>query len=149
MRNSTGETTPMQDSARTESGAQAGWQACTTHAFLLDHRTSCTVFQAIVLFAMTTGWFVYDASNLFCDPSGSVRTGLTEVRSEPGPLTHLSSLLSTTTHTRTHSERTELTHVADAAVSMCAHDVAKLCSRPPASPYGAFFIFVNIHILLC
>ena len=42
------------DSARAESGARADWQACTTHAFLLDHRTSCTVFQAIVVFAMTT-----------------------------------------------------------------------------------------------
>ena len=46
----------MQDSARAESGARADWQACTTHAFLLDHRirTSCTVFRAIVVFAMTT-----------------------------------------------------------------------------------------------
>ena len=34
-------------------GARADWQACTTHAFLLDHRTSCTVFRAIVVFAMT------------------------------------------------------------------------------------------------
>ena len=50
---STGETTSMQDSARPESGARADWQACTTHAFLLDHRTSCTVFRAIVVFAMT------------------------------------------------------------------------------------------------
>ena len=41
------------DSARAESGARADWQACTTHAFLLDHRTSCTVFRAIVVFAMT------------------------------------------------------------------------------------------------
>ena len=51
---STGETIPMQDSARAESGAQADWQDCTTHTFLLDHRTSCTVFRAIVVFAMTT-----------------------------------------------------------------------------------------------
>ena len=43
----------MPDSARIESGAQADWQACTTHAFLLDHRTSCAVFRAIVAFAMT------------------------------------------------------------------------------------------------
>ena len=49
----TGGTSPMQDSARAESGARADWQACTTHAFLLDHRTSCTVFRAIVVFAMT------------------------------------------------------------------------------------------------
>ena len=41
------------DSARSESGARADWQACTTHGFLLDHRTSCTVFLGIVVFAMT------------------------------------------------------------------------------------------------
>ena len=45
----------MPDPARAESGsgARAVWRACTTHAFLLDHRTSCTVFRAIVVFAMT------------------------------------------------------------------------------------------------
>ena len=51
---STGGTTPTPDSARPESGARADWQACTTHVFLLDHRTSCTVFRAMVVFAMTT-----------------------------------------------------------------------------------------------
>ena len=81
---STGGTTPTPDSARPESGARADWQACTTHAFLLDHRTGCTVFRAIV---------VYDSPNLFCGPSGSVRTGLTAVRSEPGHRTHLTSLI--------------------------------------------------------
>ena len=45
---------PMQDSARADSGARADWQDCTTQAFLLDHRNSCTVFQAIVVFAMAT-----------------------------------------------------------------------------------------------
>ena len=50
---STGGTTLMHDSARAESGAQADWQASTTHAFLLDHRTSCTVFRVIVVFATT------------------------------------------------------------------------------------------------
>ena len=92
---STGGTTPMPDSARAESGARADWQACTTHTFLLDHRTSCTVFRAIVVFAMIDnhGSFVYDSPNLFCGPSGSVRTRLTGVRSEPGHRTHLTSLL--------------------------------------------------------
>ena len=52
-RNLCGGTTPMPDSARAESGARADWQACTTHAFILDHRTICTVFRAIVVFAMT------------------------------------------------------------------------------------------------
>ena len=40
----------MPDSAKAaeaESGARADWQACTTHAFLLDHRTSCTVFTLV------------------------------------------------------------------------------------------------------
>ena len=49
---STGGTSPMHDPVRAESGARADWQACTTHAFILDHRTSCTVFRAIVVFAM-------------------------------------------------------------------------------------------------
>ena len=49
-----GGTTPTPVSARPESGARADWQACTTHVFLLDHRTSCTVFRAMVVFAMTT-----------------------------------------------------------------------------------------------
>ena len=40
------------------------------------------------------GSFVYDSPNLFCGPTGSVRTGLTAVRSEPGHRTHLTSLLS-------------------------------------------------------
>ena len=39
------------------------------------------------------GSFVCDSPNLFCGPSGSVRTGLTGVRSEPGHRTHLTSLL--------------------------------------------------------
>ena len=43
----------MHDPVRAESGARADWQACTTHAFLLDHRTSCTVFRAMVVFALT------------------------------------------------------------------------------------------------
>ena len=50
---STSEMTPMQNSARAESGARADGQVCNTHTFLLDHRTSCTVFRAIVVFAMT------------------------------------------------------------------------------------------------
>ena len=44
----------MHDSARAESGARADRQVCTTHTFLLDHRTSCTVFLVIVVFAVTT-----------------------------------------------------------------------------------------------
>ena len=44
----------MHDSAGSESDARADWQACTTHAFLLYHGTSCTVFQAIVVLAIST-----------------------------------------------------------------------------------------------
>ena len=94
---STGGTTPMPDSARAESGARADWRACTTHAFLLDHRTSCTVFRAIVVFAMTIMARLFTthltSSLSFCGPSGSVRTGLARVRSEPGHRTHLTSLM--------------------------------------------------------
>ena len=57
VRNLKGEAAPMQDSARAESSARSDWQTCTTrctHAFLLNHRTGCTVFRAIVVFAMTT-----------------------------------------------------------------------------------------------
>ena len=43
------------------------------------------------------GSFVYDSPNLFCGPSGSVRTGLARVRSEPGHRTHLTSLMSVLT----------------------------------------------------
>ena len=39
------------------------------------------------------GSFVYDSPNLFCGPSGSVRTGLARVRSEPGHRTYLTSLI--------------------------------------------------------
>ena len=81
-----------------------GWVRCPSglalapapHAFLLGHRTSCTFFRAIVVFAMTTmarSFTTHLLPNLFCGSSGSVRTGLTGVRSEPGPRTHLTSLL--------------------------------------------------------
>ena len=40
---------------------------------------------------------MYDSPNLFRGASGSVRTGLTGVRSEPEPRTHLTSLLSIAT----------------------------------------------------
>ena len=83
----------MHDPVRAESGARADWQACTTHAFLLDHRTSCS-FSGVGRFCCDNhGSFVYDSPNLFCGPSGLARTGLTGVRSEPGHRTHLTSLL--------------------------------------------------------
>ena len=84
----------MQDSASAESGARADWQACTTHAFQLDHRTNCTVFRAIVVFAMTTIARSFTTHlTSFVVHQGSVRTGLTGVRSEPGHRTHLTSLM--------------------------------------------------------
>ena len=63
------------------------------HAFLLDHRTSCTVSGNLRICYENHGSFVSDSPNLFWGPSGSV-TGLAGVRSEPGPRTHLTSLIS-------------------------------------------------------
>ena len=49
-RNLNGWDDPMHGSARAESGARADWQACTTRAFLLQIRTSCTVFKRLSCF---------------------------------------------------------------------------------------------------
>ena len=91
---STGGTTPMPDSARAESGARADWRACTTNAFPTRSSYQLYSFSGIRRFCHDNhGSFVFDSPNLFCGPSGSVRTGLTGVRSEPGHRTHLTSLL--------------------------------------------------------
>ena len=92
---STGGTTPTPDSARSESGARADWQACTTHAFLLDHRTSCTVFRAIVVFAMTIMARSF-TTHLTSFVVHRVRFGPDSRESGPNPGTgtHLTSLLS-------------------------------------------------------
>ena len=77
---STVEMTPMQDSARAESGAQADWQGCTTRAFLLDHRTSWYSFLGDRRVCYDNhGSFVSNSPNLFCGPSASVRTHLTSL----------------------------------------------------------------------
>ena len=89
---STGGTTPMPDSARPESGARADWQACTTHAFVLDQLYSFSGDRRF--YYDNHGSVIYDSPNLFCGPSGSVRTRLTAVRSEPGHRIHLTSLIS-------------------------------------------------------
>ena len=96
---STGRTTPMPDSARAESGARADWRSL--HHSRLSTRSSYQLYS----FSGDHGFcydnhgsFVYDSPNLFCGPSGSVRTGLTGVRSEPGHRTHLTSLITTRTN---------------------------------------------------
>ena len=86
------ETNPMEDSDRVESGVRTGWQA---HAFLLKHRKSCTVFRAIVAFAMTTmaRSFTTHLTSLVVH---RVRIELDSRKSGPStarPRTHLTSLL--------------------------------------------------------
>ena len=74
----------MHDPVKAESGARADWQACTTHAFLLDHRTSCTVFRAIVVFAVTTiaGSFTTHLTSFVVH---RVRSGPDSLESGPNP----------------------------------------------------------------
>ena len=91
---STGGTTLMPDSARAESGASG---LASLHHSRLSTRLSYQLysFSGDRRFCYDNhGSFVYDSPNLFCGPSGSVRTGLTGVWSEPGHRTHLTSLLS-------------------------------------------------------
>ena len=99
--NGPGGTTPMPDSARAESGTQPGLSPVperTTHL----HHSRLSTRSSYQLYSFSGdrrfcydnhGSFVYDSPNLFCGPSGSVRTGLTGVRSEPGHRTHLTSLI--------------------------------------------------------
>ena len=93
---STVEMTPMKDLARAESGARADWKACTTRAFLLDHRTSCTNFRAIVVSAMTTMARLF-TTHLTSFVVHRVRFGPDSPESGlnpvPGPWIHLTSLL--------------------------------------------------------
>ena len=85
----------MPDSARAESGAPSG--LASLHHSRLSTRSSYQLysFSGDRRFCDDNhGSFVYDSPNLFCGPSGSVRTGLRGVRSEPGHRTHLTSLFS-------------------------------------------------------
>ena len=90
---STGGTTPMPDSARAESGARADWRVAPLTPFYSIIVPVVQFFGRWSFCYDNHGSFVYDSPNLFCGPSGSVRTGLTGVRSEPGPRTHLTSLI--------------------------------------------------------
>ena len=88
---STGGTTPMPDSAR----ARCPSGLASLHHSRLSTRSSYQLysFSGDRRFCYDNhGSFVYDSPNLFCGPSGSVRTGLAGVRSEPGHRTHLTSL---------------------------------------------------------
>ena len=97
---STVETNPMQDSARAESSAPADWQACITHTFVLYHRTGCTVFRAIVMFAMTTmgrSFTTHLTSLLWSIGFGSYQTHGSPVRTRAPDSPNLSLVSKTTT----------------------------------------------------
>ena len=84
-----------------DAGLSQGWVRCPSGLASLHHsRLSTRSSYQLYSFSGDRrfcydnhGSFVYDSPNLFCGPSGLVRTGLTGVRSEPGPRTHLTSLL--------------------------------------------------------
>ena len=84
-----------------DAGLSEGWVRCPSGLASLHHsRLSTRSSYQLYSFSGDRrfchdnhGSFVYDSPNLFCGPSGSVRTGLTWVRSEPGHRTHLTSLL--------------------------------------------------------
>ena len=84
-----------------DAGLSQGWVRCPSGLASLHHSRLSTrspyhlySFSGNRRFCYDNhGSFVYDSPNLFWGPSGSVRTGLTGVRSEPGHRTHLTSLL--------------------------------------------------------
>ena len=84
-----------------DAGLSKGWVGCPSGLASLHHsRLSTRSSYQLYSFSgdrrfcyANHGSFVYDSPNLFCGPSGSVRTGLPWVRSEPGHRTHLTSLL--------------------------------------------------------
>ena len=84
-----------------DAGLSQGWVRCPSGLASLHHSRLATrssyqlySFSGDRRFCYDNhGSFVYDSPNLFCGPSGSVRTGLTGVRSEPGHRTHLTSLI--------------------------------------------------------
>ena len=93
-----------------DAGLSEGWVRCPSGLASLHHsRLSTRSSYQLYSFSGDRrfcydnhGSFVYDSPNLFCGPSGSVRTGLTGVRSEPGHRTHLTSLF---THSVGYVER--------------------------------------------
>ena len=84
-----------------DAGLSEGWVRCPSGLASLHHsRLSTRSSYQLYSFSGDRrfcydnhGSFVYDSPNLFCGPSGSVRTGLPWVRSEPGHRTHVTSLL--------------------------------------------------------
>ena len=89
-----------------DAGLSQGWVRCQSGLASLHHsRLSTRSSYQLYSFSGDRrfcsdnhGSFVYDSPNLFCGPSGSVRTGLTGVWSEPGHRTHLTSLLTEFAH---------------------------------------------------
>ena len=84
-----------------DAGLSQGWVRCPSGLASLHHsRLSTRSSYQLYSFSGDRrfcydnhGSFVYDSPNLFCGPSGSVRTGLMGVRSEPRHRTHLTSLI--------------------------------------------------------
>ena len=85
-----------------DAGLSQGWVRCPSGLASLHHSRLSTrsPYQFSVQFSGDRcvcydkrGTFVYDSPNLFCGPSGSLRTGLMGVRSEHGPRTHPTSLI--------------------------------------------------------
>ena len=84
-----------------DAGLSQGWVRCSSGLASLHHsRLSTRSPHRLYSFSGdrrvcydNCGSFVYDSPNLFFGPSGSVRTGLTGVQSEPEHRTHLTSLL--------------------------------------------------------
>ena len=84
-----------------DAGLSQGWVRCPSGLTRLHHsRLSTRSPYRLYSFSSDRrvcydnyGSFVYDSPNLFCCPLRSVRTGLTGLLSEPGPQTHLTSLL--------------------------------------------------------
>ena len=90
-----------------DAGLSQGWVRCPSGLATLHHwRLSTRSPYQLNGFLDTRrvcydnyGSFVYDSPNLFCGPSGSIRPGLTRVRAEPRPWTHLTSLMSASVST--------------------------------------------------
>ena len=125
---STGETNPMQDSARAESSAGANWQACTTRAFLLDHRSSCRVFRAIVVFAMTTLARSF-TTHLTSFVVHRVRFGPDSLESGPNLGPELTYSLAAASTTQRKLQQVCVCVCVCACVRPCACVRARVCAR--------------------
>ena len=100
-----------------DAGLSQGWVRCSSGLARLHHsRLSTRSPYQLYSFSGyrrvrydNHGSFVYDSPNLFCCPSGSVRTGLPWVWSEPKLRTHLTSLIPDISACTHASEQVKLT----------------------------------------